>query len=54
MNLVAVALIALLGPARAAEDDCEKFAWCLAQCNRFHVSNNKSSDHDIPLHILRC
>ena len=31
LNLVAVALIALLGPASAADDGCEKFAWSLAR-----------------------
>ena len=29
--LVAIALIALLGPANAADDGCEKFAWSLAR-----------------------
>jgi hypothetical protein len=31
LNLVAVALIALLVPASAADDGCEKFAWSLAR-----------------------
>jgi hypothetical protein len=30
-GLVAIALIALLGPARAADDGCEKFAWSLVR-----------------------
>jgi hypothetical protein len=30
-GLVAIALLALLGPARAADDACEKFAWSLAR-----------------------
>lgn len=30
-GLVAVALLALLEPARAADDGCEKFAWSLAR-----------------------
>ena len=30
-GLVAIALLALLGPARAADDGCEKFAWSLAR-----------------------
>jgi hypothetical protein len=29
-GLVAIALLALLGPARATDDGCEKFAWSLA------------------------
>jgi hypothetical protein len=31
LSLAAVALLALLGPARAADDGCEKFAWSLAR-----------------------
>jgi hypothetical protein len=30
-GLVAIALLALLGPAKAADDGCEKFAWSLAR-----------------------
>ena len=29
--LVAIALFAILGPANAADDGCEKFAWSLAR-----------------------
>ena len=31
LSLAALALIALLGPAKAADDGCEKFAWSLAR-----------------------
>src|SRR5437667_10150787 len=30
-GFVAIALLALLGPARAVDDGCEKFAWSLAR-----------------------
>jgi hypothetical protein len=30
-GLIAIALLTLLGPARAADDGCEKFAWSLAR-----------------------
>ena len=31
LSLVAIALLALLGPVKAADDGCEKFAWSLAR-----------------------
>ena len=42
LSLVAVALIALLGPARAADDGCEKFAWSLARDRAAFAATGKT------------
>ena len=42
-GLVAVALLALLGPARAADDGCEKFAWSLARERAAFAATDKTT-----------
>jgi hypothetical protein len=42
-GLVAIALLALLGPARAADDGCEKFAWSLARERAAFASTGKTT-----------
>jgi hypothetical protein len=41
--LIALALFALLGPAAAADDGCEKFAWSLARDRAAFVAPDKTT-----------
>ncbi len=43
LSLVAIALIALLGPAKAADDGCEKFAWSLARERAAFAATGKTT-----------
>ena len=40
--LIALVLLALLGPARAADDGCEKFAWSLARDRAAFAATGKT------------
>jgi hypothetical protein len=40
---IALALLALLGPARAADDGCEKFAWSLARERAAFAATGKTT-----------
>jgi hypothetical protein len=42
-GLVATALLASLGPARAADDGCEKFAWSLARERAAFAATGKTT-----------
>ena len=42
-SLVALALIALFGPAAAADDGCEKFAWSLARDRAAFAAPDKTT-----------
>jgi hypothetical protein len=42
-GLVAVALLALLGPAMAADDGCKKFAWSLARERAAFAATGKTT-----------
>src|SRR6476660_6684933 len=42
-GLVAIALLALLGPAAAADDGCEKFAWSLARDRAAFAAPDKTT-----------
>jgi hypothetical protein len=43
IDLVSIALIALLSPANAAEDGCEKFAWPLTRERVWFSASDKAS-----------
>jgi hypothetical protein len=43
LSLVALALLALLGPAKAADDGCEKFAWSLARERAAFAATGKTT-----------
>jgi hypothetical protein len=42
-GLLAIALIASLGPAVAADDGCEKFAWSLARQREAFAATEKTT-----------
>src|SRR5258705_3975064 len=43
LSLVAIAFNALLGPAKAADDGCEKFAWSLARERAAFAATDKTT-----------